>query len=853
MAAIVNERDVLIRSAPTRVVDYDLPPNVLVPALKGLSLTSPGTIFRIANNGDVSPTGITLTVNLRGLPEDTPVAWEVTYGALNAPITATGLTYTLAASNMASDVVTIEAYVVSGGFTYRDGVTFARIQDGSLGLPGSRGSLTAARAIAGSVWTDAEAVQALRDYGLPEPVAPIAGDLVTLYNYAARFVQMRRFDGDSWEIEAPSFPGTNIFPGTVATEQLLVTGMAEALNSDPNTQDITAWSGNGISIVSDSSAPNGVSALRCAGQGTTVLSRRFPINAVDNYQVRMWAKQESGSSTCYLVVAFYDASNNLITGTSAPAGWTSVGTHHYFGRVNEAPPATWTQYTVDFGQDETFKVPTGARYASIGIISNFLAPGEQRVCGAVCRRKVDGRVTVDGSIAARHIDARGLTIRNPAGQILLDANDDAPPWVVSLENRADAGALYLASTRDALNKAQIRGIRVDQVALKGGYSASGASVELTPTATEVWRCTYSGALSIFVEDNEVDLDHSTFQMEPDVAYMFEFRLVCTANAGTAGTLQVRLDIPAGCNVTLQDGTSITGATAGPVTLGTLSAAVGAPNLHSPQSLKVFVKAGAGGGQVRLKVRAFTAAARLNLGTQFIGNRLAQYVQPAVLTSPAATLVAPMTSNVIAPTSVSTPAGQPYNAYFELDSFFAGTKVTGPFFPLWLYGLNLLRRSGSSSVMLAMYVADSGSKSGVVRLSTFNLSETGSISGSTSESRGALLAFDVLSNVPAEEYPRWGVQSSWQVVQVVPSDDIDPYFLTGSGSSGVSSQGVSSSSTLSGVVNAFNAIPAPGAVSFELTCNNRVPGFIIVDLTAQLTYAGVPQGSPWKVRMRINRA
>ena len=622
MATIVNERDVLIRSAPSRLVDHDLASNVNVPVFKGISLAAPGAIFRLAVNGDVSPTSITATVSHRGFAEAPAITWSVVYGDLTVEPSGTGLTYEMVAANMVTDVVTVQASVTVAGMTYTDAIMFVKIQDGSVGLPGSRGTINAVRAITGTAWSTPEAVQALADYGLEDPFDPIAGDVVTLHNLNEGFSEIRRFSGSVWVLEAPAFPGRNILKGSVATEQLLVTGMAEALNSDPNTVDITAWNGNGLSIVADATAPNGATALRCAGEGTTVLSRRFPVNDSDNYQVKTWAKADSGSPTAYLLVAFFDASGAVLPGSTNAAGWTSVGDYHYFGLANQVMPTTWTNYEASFGKDETFKVPAGARYASVGLISNFSSGTVQRISGMVCRRKVDGRVVVDGSLSARHVVTNGMSVVNEFGVTLLEATGSSvPPWVVGVTSQAEDGSLVWTQATDASNRTAIRGLIVDQVALKADYSDSGRAITLSSAARDVWSVYYDGSYIMYPSDGQAPFWEASFQLEPARMYTFQYRIRArrdTTTGTTDGLVSVAVYLPAGASGNLDGGSGFTAPSASviPLTDEVAYRLPGSVKTISETPLRtVYIRSGPAGGTLQFLGSASIASLILE-GTEF---------------------------------------------------------------------------------------------------------------------------------------------------------------------------------------------------------------------------------------------
>lgn len=496
MATVVNERDVLMAAAPARVVNVVSPGNVTPLALRGISLAAPTAAFRIATNGDPSPSAVTITATLKGIDVSATVTWAVTVGT--GTLTGTGLSRTLAYANMTSDFVTITASVVVGGLTYTDQLSFMKLHDGSVGGEGARGSLAVARAITGTSWSNTEALAALTAAGA---TSAISTDTCTLYNASVNYAEMRRYDGTNWVTVGSSMPGSIMMNGSITTEKLLVTGLGIALNSDPNTQDVTAWSGSGISVISDTTAPNGSSALQCVGQGTAVLSRSFPLDSTQSYRVRTWAKQASGTSSMYLAVAFYDAAGALISGSSSPSGWADHGTYHYYGLVGVSAPGTWTEYSASFGADEVKGIPAGAKFASLGLISNFSAAGTQLVSGMICHLKTRGEMVVKGSLTADLVDTRGLTVRNENGDVLLDASGESvPPWVTDLETPDTTGDSLLKPVTSS-NTRQLRSISTSR-GLKTAVTNSGNTLDLATTGKEVDSFWLGGTTSAGPSDTQ---------------------------------------------------------------------------------------------------------------------------------------------------------------------------------------------------------------------------------------------------------------------------------------------------------------------------------------------------------------
>ena len=96
-----------------------------------------------------------------------------------------------------------------------------------------------------------------------------------------------------------------------------------------------------------------------------------PIDGTRAYRAIANAFGESGNTgTMTLLVAFFDSTGALITGTADPAGWSSYGTNHYYGLLAAVPPNALTEYSVTFGAGQTFGIPTNARFVSVGAVLN---------------------------------------------------------------------------------------------------------------------------------------------------------------------------------------------------------------------------------------------------------------------------------------------------------------------------------------------------------------------------------------------------------------------------------------------------------------------------------------------------
>lgn len=143
MAAIQNDRDVLLQAASVRVVPVPIDPSLIpglaetIAATKGIKLSAPSNVFQISTGGAASPSSITVTATLTLVAS--PVTWDIFAGT--ATLTGSGSARTLTAANMVSNSVTIRARAQeSGGPIYTDYWTIAKTADGANGANGTNGT-----------------------------------------------------------------------------------------------------------------------------------------------------------------------------------------------------------------------------------------------------------------------------------------------------------------------------------------------------------------------------------------------------------------------------------------------------------------------------------------------------------------------------------------------------------------------------------------------------------------------------------------------------------------------------------------------------------------------------------------
>lgn len=178
----------------------------------------------------------------------------------------------------------------------------------------------------------------------------------------------------------------------ITSADLLITGHhGGALNSDPFTRDITAWTfevAPSVLVTTPDSPVGGTSNLR-ASTTSYAFSEPFSIDPAKNYFAEGWIRQNVGSTTAFLLIAFYDAAGNVVN--TGGTGWFGGGSYRYFGIAGTVPvaglPANFffSRYTGAFGPDEVAKIPTGAKTARIGYLANVSGgAGVQDYAGLRC-------------------------------------------------------------------------------------------------------------------------------------------------------------------------------------------------------------------------------------------------------------------------------------------------------------------------------------------------------------------------------------------------------------------------------------------------------------------------------------
>lgn len=424
--------------------------------------------------------------------------------------------------NLTANSVTaaqIAASAVTAGKIAADAVTANEIAANAVGVNElAAGAVTTGKLAAGAVTTAALAAGAVT-------ANEIAAGTITGAKIAAGAVGTNELAANSvtaGKIAAGAVTASQVAANAITTDKLLVTGRGQALNADPNTQDISAWAGDlsGATMVADAASPTGT-ALQISSSGGTTYSLSIPLDESRNYQVRMTVRQVSGSSTCYLLVAFYDGSGNLLTGSSSAPGWPGYGTFAYFGLVGAIPPSTFTTYQLSFGPAETAKIPLGARSIRIGFLGNYTGSGVQRFASVRLSEKSAADLIVDGAITTQKLAAGAVTANEIAANTITGGKIAANTITGSNMVAGSIGTNELAANSITAGKIQAGAVTTAQVAAgaittdKLVVTGAGAALNDDPNfqdASAWWL--FAGAAGIFVSITDGSVGTTALQSGP---------------------------------------------------------------------------------------------------------------------------------------------------------------------------------------------------------------------------------------------------------------------------------------------------------------------------------------------------
>lgn len=248
--------------------------------------------------------------------------------------------------------------------------------------------------------------------GIPAPgsitggmIAPVTITAVNIAPVTITAAQIAPVAITAAQIAPVTITAAQIANGTISSGNMLVTGKGSALNDDPQTSDITAWTppygtSTPISVVNLTDGKVGKTALQnTSGTYSSGKSRTFSLDASKTYVVSCWARTLSGTGTLYIECAQLNAAGT-ITGFTLGLDAITV-------------PGAWTYYsaTLNPRSDTAF----GYLLAEIDFLTGSAII---QVQSFQIQQQISSELIVNGAVTALKIAANSITAQQIAANTI---------------------------------------------------------------------------------------------------------------------------------------------------------------------------------------------------------------------------------------------------------------------------------------------------------------------------------------------------------------------------------------------------------------------------------------------------
>jgi hypothetical protein len=208
-----------------------------------------------------------------------------------------------------------------------------------------------------------------------------------------------------------AIPAELIVDGAITARKLVIAGGGDALNPDPGTADLTAWTyqETGRFVVANvTDFAGATTVLRSTTSSAVPVCRPIAFNPSKTYRVRCRARSVGAGGVFYLLVDLKDSSGARIGGS---------GTFWLYPASGVTVPSGVTEYSGKFGAGTSNPFPSNARTMAVGAILNYQSTtGYHEVTDLLVEECVDAGIIVDGAIQAQHLSANSIAVGTAAIQ-----------------------------------------------------------------------------------------------------------------------------------------------------------------------------------------------------------------------------------------------------------------------------------------------------------------------------------------------------------------------------------------------------------------------------------------------------
>lgn len=346
------------------------------------------------SGSDLTGAATTMKVFLGG--EDDSANWTVAASASSGVTgSLSGKTYTVSSLTANSGYVDLTASRIGfPSITRRFSLSKAR--------KGNRGSVTTARSISGTAWSNTEAATAISDAIADSPAD---GDMVTQYNSAQKFSETRVRKNAAWTKVTEFFGGDVMVKGSLTASKITI-GDTSNMIPDPDFRDTESWLSDitGFSFANGTSFEaadrvcliNGFTSTGSAnGYAGEIKTTTITVEPETDYAVSVVFRSNSTNTEGVIQLVWVEYNN-----AGAQVGYTTLG-------------------SVEMGSTAPVKISGRIKTAATGArgvfrvrlqrnaAGNFM--GTVRFYNPVMRRAVSGELIVDGAITAKQIAAEAIT------------------------------------------------------------------------------------------------------------------------------------------------------------------------------------------------------------------------------------------------------------------------------------------------------------------------------------------------------------------------------------------------------------------------------------------------------------
>lgn len=271
------------------------------------------------------------------------------------------------------------------------------------------------------------------------------------------------------KIAAGAVNAREIAAGAITADKLVVGGARDIITHDPMFTDRVVWENpshmlGSLGLVGTQYSIQGGAIVENTNRGEVHAywdNKKVPIDPTRDYVFEQSIVRDAAATGNYYgVVRFWDGNGVFIASESAgQLGWPAVGSGNYYNPSYATLPAgLWTQFRAFFGPGYQAKIPSNARYVSIGFLMAYGGgTGTWYVGQLQIREMVKGDLIVSGAITADKLAANSIAVGTAA-----------------VQDAAITNAMIANLSADKINTGYLNAARIQAGTINAGHLAANS-------------------------------------------------------------------------------------------------------------------------------------------------------------------------------------------------------------------------------------------------------------------------------------------------------------------------------------------------------------------------------------------